>query len=60
MIRMFTTNKHRFWHKMEVILDNGFTMYSECQKCKTRKVVQPENGYQPINWDWLVYKTDDI
>ena len=32
----------------------GYTHYSECVKCRTRRAKQPEGGgYQPIDWDWL-------
>jgi len=60
MVRMFIDPEHRFWHKMNIIKNDGFTKYFECQKCKTRKVTQPETGYQPINWDWLLYITNEI
>jgi len=50
--------KHRFWHKMKVVRDNGNTKYLECTKCKTRRIIQKGDGYQPISWDWFHKHTD--
>ena len=48
-----TVNKCLLWHKYQLIKDNGFTAYSQCKDCGSRKAVQPIEGYQPINHDWL-------
>jgi len=52
---VFTTGtcKHRFWHKTELMLDNGFTKYYECTGCRTRIITQPDTGHQPIDFSWL-------
>jgi len=48
--------KHRFWHKIKLIKDTGFTKYYECTKCKTRIVKQPDTRYQPIDYNWLNFR----
>lgn len=52
-----TVNKCLLWHKYQLIKDNGFTAYSQCKDCGSRKAVQPMEGYQPINHDWLQGKS---
>lgn len=69
--RIFTAtgHKHRFWHKMEkaayepyklwgyLLVGDGVTYY-ECTKCKTRKAIQDHDGWQPIDYDWLQFKSE--
>ena len=47
--------RKRCWlfHRWRVVRDTGFTVYSECLDCESRKIKQPPTGYQPINTDWL-------
>jgi hypothetical protein len=50
-----------FFHRWRKVSDNGFTAYFKCYKCcKARKVIQPNTGYQSINWKWLNFETDEI
>lgn len=50
--------KHRFWHRMNVVSDNGHTVYKQCRSCETRAAFQPDEGHQPLNIDWLCGLTD--
>ncbi len=47
-----------FFHEWVVNeeLSNGFTTYSECSKCGSRKAEQPGGCYQPIDWEWVCLK----
>lgn len=60
MIKIISKGKHRFWHRMILVKDNGFTKYISCTSCETRQIIQPDFGYQPINWDWLNFETNEI
>ena len=51
--KMLTPERCWLFHRWHVVHDTGFTVYAECMDCKSRKVTQPPNGYQPINTDWL-------
>lgn len=48
------------FHKWDMVKDNGYTVYKECSKCKSRKFEQPKGGYQPIDTSWLTYLRDTI
>lgn len=51
--KMLTAGKCLIFHRWCEILDTGFTVYSECKDCKSRKVRQRGGGHQPVNIDWL-------
>jgi hypothetical protein len=51
--KMLTPERCWLFHRWHVVHDTGYTVYSECTDCKSRKVTQPPNGYQPIDTDWL-------
>jgi hypothetical protein len=54
MIKIVLNNiRCRFWHRWKLISTNDITKYYECLRCYSKKVVQIDNGYQPINWKWL-------
>jgi hypothetical protein len=42
-----------FWHRWKLAFGDSITMYSVCEKCKSRKAVQIDSVYQPVDWDWL-------
>jgi len=43
------------FHKWNVVADNGFTKYKECELCKQRTHTQKRifGCYQPVNWNWI-------
>ena len=43
--------KRCFFHKWQLLSNNGFTKYSKCKKCHARKIEQPWYGFQTINFD---------
>lgn len=45
--------KCRLFHKWEEVSATGVNVYSECRRCKSRKVESLHHLYQPINWAWL-------
>lgn len=45
------------FHKWVLIMDTKKHRYFECSKCGKRKVnIMFEEGYQPIDYDWLNHK----
>ena len=51
--KMLTPGKCLLLHRWREVVDTGFTVYTECKDCKSRKVRQREGGYQPVNIEWL-------
>jgi hypothetical protein len=49
-----------FFHRWKTVKD-GFTKYEKCKDCPARRISQIEGyGYQPVNYDWLQWQTDEI
>ncbi|CAM0036551.1 hypothetical protein VPHD164_0040 [Vibrio phage D164] len=48
-----------FYHTWKDVFDNGFSSYQECKHCKTRRVIQPDSGYQPVDVNWVTFTTDE-
>jgi len=42
------------WHRWVLKKDTGFTIYHECKDCGARVAKQQEDGYQPIDHDWVL------
>ena len=49
-------------HNWTTVKDNGFSIYEECRHhlCKTRRVLQRNGGYQPIDNEWLQFRKDNL
>jgi len=58
--KSFLKRKCWLFHKWEIINNKGHIYYYQCSKCQARMVKQPDRKYQPIDWDWLTFKTDKI
>jgi len=42
-----------FFHRWETVGDNGFTKYQKCKDCNSKRILQQEGVYQPIDKGWL-------
>lgn len=51
--KMLTPQRCLIFHDWREIMDTGFTVYTECNQCKSRAISQREGGYQPVNIKWL-------
>jgi hypothetical protein len=52
--------KCKFNHKFRRIKDTGKSRYDECERCGERRVLQEIEGHQPIDWDWLNGKKQEL
>lgn len=46
------------FHRWKTVKNTGSTMYQKCKDCDSRQILQCEGGYQPINFKWLLGKTN--
>lgn len=53
-VTAFTKKRCWFFHRWAVAWTTGFTTYSTCDDCGSRKIEQPDGGHQPINTEWLL------
>jgi hypothetical protein len=40
-------------HKVVQSHEAGTNQYVECKRCTMRRVIAPDVGSSPIDWDWL-------
>ena len=48
-----------FWHNWEYEDGNGFTSYYIC-RCGARMAKQREGERQPVDWNWVLGKTQKV
>jgi len=42
-----------FFHKWRTEKEEGITKYQKCKKCKSKRIIQDSEGYQPVDWHYL-------
>ena len=59
-IKVETRERCLIWHRWKLVKNTGFSQYHECKDCGSRIAMQPDGGYQPINYAWVLRKTDTV
>ena len=42
-----------FWHKWDAVKATPVTKYELCRKCRSKRIEQMSEGYQPIDFDFI-------
>jgi hypothetical protein len=58
--KMESQDKCILWHRRELVVDTGAIQYYRCKDCSARFAYATCDGYQPIDFRWVLGLSDSV